>query len=82
MTISASDVRAYCEKHGLSMQEAKRRLRRKKLDDLLLRAATMTDHGALIVALKIIVEDTYPEDLDRRYPNGRTVHYARNECEH
>lgn len=75
---SASDVRAYGAKHEIGMLQAKKHLRRKKLDFLLSKAATMTDHGALIVVLRMIVEDFYPEDLDIQWPNGAKDRYPKD----
>lgn len=65
---SASEVRAYAHKHDISMSEARKRLRRKRLDALLSPTAAPT---ALRAALIMIVEDHYPDDLDRRFPEGR-----------
>ena len=65
---SASDVRAYAAKHGIGLTEAKRRLRRKRLDMLLDPRSAPT---ALREALLMIVQDLYPDDLDRQFPNGR-----------
>ena len=66
---SASDVRAYATKHGIGLNEAIRRLRRKRLDALL--ANGWGDTRRLHQVLSLLVEDLYPEDLDRRYPEGR-----------
>lgn len=66
---SASDVRAYAVKHGIGLDEARRRLRRKRLDALLLNA--WGDTRRLHTVLCMVVEDLYPEDLDRRFPDGR-----------
>lgn len=59
--------RAYRDRHahsGISMQQAKLCLRRKRLDVLLADAEALRDPSRMLVALRMIVEDTYPRDLD------------------
>lgn len=76
--MDAQTVRAYAHKHEIGLLEAKKRCRRKALDQILSVTRNNAKPDQIIKALKIMVDDLYPEDLDTRYPNGATDRYPRD----